>query len=138
MENNKNENIPFVKYHTRLSLFFTPVEMIFAMQMADYERLKAGGRRIGLSKAEYARRMGMKDCAFERCVRRFSDLKLLTRQLNEQGNRVFYSFNMELYAKLIRIIAQTSNRDKLLAFFDTLKKESRTLESISEENPRTG
>jgi hypothetical protein len=136
VENKQKKNLPFIRYHTRLSLFFTPVEMIFALQMADYERLKASGRRISLSKAEYARRMGMKECAFERCVRCFIDLKLLTRQLNEQGNRVFYSFNMELYAKLIRIIAQTSDGGKLLAFFDTFKKESRRLESISEEEIR--
>jgi hypothetical protein len=137
MDSKQKENLPFVKYHTRLSLFFNPSEMVFALQMADYERLKSTGRRIVLSKAEYARRMGMKECTFERCVRRFIDLKLLTKHLNEQGNRVFYSFNMELYGKLIRIIAQTSGRGKLLAFFEQLKKESRTQDRISEEEIRS-
>jgi hypothetical protein len=133
MESKQQEIIPFIKYHAGLSLFFHPVEMVFALQMANYEYLKSNGYRISLSKSEYALRMGMKEYTFEQCVRRFIKLKLLDRKYNARGNKVFYSFNMELYGKLIGIIAQAQDRDRLLAFFDRLKKESRSIESISEE-----
>jgi hypothetical protein len=103
MENRKNEKAPFVKYHARLSLLFSPCEMIFIMQMANYEYLKSKGYRIRLSKPEYARRMGMKEYTFDKCVNRFLSLKLLSRKYNETGNQVFYSFNTDLYDKLIRI-----------------------------------
>jgi hypothetical protein len=133
MENKKKETAPFVKYHTGLSLLFSPVEMIFALQMVNYEYLKSNGYRVSLSKAEYARRMGMKEYTFEKCVSRFSEMNLLKRNYNALGNRVFYSFNRELYGKLLRIVAQTSDPEKLSLLFNRLKKESCALESFTEE-----
>jgi hypothetical protein len=134
--NNRKETPSFVKYHTGLSLFFSPAEMVFALQMANYEHMKSVGYWIRFSKAEYARRMGMKSYTFEQCVRRFISLGLLAKKCNALGNQVFYAFNMELYGKLIRIVAQTSDTDRLAAFFDGLKRDSRTVESISEEEIR--
>lgn len=134
--NNRKETPSFVKYHAGLSLFFSPAEMVFALQMANYEHMKSAGYWIRFSKAEYARRMGMKPYTFEQCVRRFISLGLLAKKCNVLGNQVFYAFNMELYGKLIRIIAQTSDTDRLAAFFDELKRASRTVESIAEEEIR--
>ena len=133
MENNMNESVPFIKYHAGLSFFFNPAEMVFALQMANYEYLKQVGYRINFSKSEYARRMGMKEYTFEKCARRFMELGMLAKSYNALGNRVFYSFDMELYNKLIRITAQATDKNKLAAFFKRLKKESRRVESITDE-----
>jgi hypothetical protein len=132
----RKETPPFVKYHAGLSLFFSPAEMVFALQMANYEYLKSAGYWICFPKAEYARRMGMKPYTFEQCVRRFIRLSLLDKKYNAMGNQVLYAFNMKLYGKLIRVVAQTSDTDRLAAFFDALKNASRTIESISEEEIR--
>ena len=133
MENKTKDPLPFIKYHAGLSLFFNPAEMVFALQMANYEYLKSRGYRINLSKSEYALRMGMKDYSFEKCVNRFMELGMLTKNYNAMGNRVYYSFNMELYGKLIRIVAQSRGKNRLVAFFDRIKKELRSIESITEE-----
>jgi hypothetical protein len=80
--------------------------------------------------------MGMKPYTFEQCVRRFIRLGLLDKKYNAMGNQVLYAFNMKLYGKLIRVVAQTSDTDRLSAFFDALKNASRTIGSITEEEIR--
>lgn len=133
MENKEKETPSFIKYHAGLSLFFNPAEMVFALQMANYEYLKQSGYLINFSKSGYALRMGMKEYTFEKCVDRFMELKMLAKNYNAMGNRVHYSFNMELYNKLIRITAQAGGRSRLPAFFDRIKKEPHRVESIIEE-----
>jgi hypothetical protein len=132
MGNKTQESSPFIKYHAGLSFFFNPAEMVFALQMANYEYLKQNGYRINLSKAEYARRMGMKEYTFEKCVMRFIDLKMLSRTYNKTGNMVYYSFDMELYGKLIHIVA-TARGKRLSSFFERIKKEKRSIDGITEE-----
>ena len=132
MENKKKESPVFIKYHPGLSYFFNPAEMVFLLQMSNFEYLKQSGYRVNLSKAQYAKQMGMKEYTFEKCVIRFTELGMLSKSHNALGNVVYYSLKMELYEKLIRIIASTG-RKQVAAFFESIKAESRSIESISEE-----
>jgi predicted transcriptional regulator len=131
---NQKTALSFVKYYTGLPCLFNPAECLFIMYMVYVEYLKSVNYRIRWSKAEYIKRMGLKESTFNRCVNRLSEMKLLTRTYNDRGNRVYYSFDMELYNRLVEILSITSNIDKLIAFCDVnFKKQSRSIESITED-----
>jgi predicted transcriptional regulator len=131
---NQKTALSFVKYYTGLSYLFNPAENQFIMHMVYVEYLKSVNYRIHWSKAEYIKRMGLKESAFNRCVNRLSQMKLLTRTYNDRGNRVYYSFDMERYNRLVEMLSITSNIDKLIAFCDeNFKKQSRSIESITED-----
>ncbi|GAB6013310.1 hypothetical protein [Viscerimonas tarda] len=133
----QREKISFVKYYPGLSVMFKPVETLFILHMVRFEFLKTAGFRIRWSKAEYARRMGLKECAFIRCVKRLSAMKLLEVSHNPEGNRVFYSFNMSLYYRLVEILSATSDHDRLTAFCNRqFKKAGRPIESITDDEIR--
>jgi hypothetical protein len=137
MKNKKKEIIPFIKFHPGLSCLFSPAETVFILHMVNLEYFKAAGYRVSWSNAGYIRRMGLKECAFKRCVERFSQMKLLTRTYNSLGNRVFYSINMELYNRLVEIVSSTYDCERLAAFCDTkFRKEARPIESITAEEIR--
>jgi hypothetical protein len=134
----KNETAPYVKYPLALSYLFNPVESRFILHMIEAEFLKKQGYDTGWTRAGYAKRMGLKECAFERCVKRMVDMELLAVRHNKLGNRVFFSFNMALYEKLVSILSATCHVDSLIDFCDTkFKKEARSIESITEQEIET-
>jgi hypothetical protein len=130
----KKKTAAFIKFHPGLSCLFNPAETVFLLHMVNLEYFKSTGYRIVRTKAEYIKRTGLKECTFNRCVDRFSEMKLLTRSYNALGNRVFYDIDMDLYRKLVEIVSSTYDCDRLRAFCETkFKKEARLIESITPE-----
>jgi DNA-binding MarR family transcriptional regulator len=102
--------------------------------MIEIDSLHKRGYDTQWTQSDYARRMGLKEYAFKRCVKRFVELNLLTVRYNTQGNRVYYSFNTEMYEKLVAILTVTGHVDRLIEFCDTeFKKGGRPIESITPE-----
>lgn len=65
------------------------------------------------------KRMGLKEYSFDKSVKRLVKLGLLTKTNNEEGNKVFYSLNIERYEKLVLLLSQIRNVDNLVRFCDT-------------------
>ena len=133
--NDKKEKLsPFGKYPYCLTYLFSPGESRFILHMLEVDFLKKQGYNTDWTRAEYMKRMGLNLYTFENCVRRLEKMNLLTRRHNNLRNRVYYSFNMELYDTLVNILSSTCNIDKLIEFCETkFKKGNRSIESITEE-----
>lgn len=131
---NKNNTLPFVKYYTGLSYLFSPAETRFILHMVDIEYKKGCGYIMTLNRADYMKIMGLNEYSFDKCIGRLIQLDLLSKTNNAKGNRVYYSFNMELYEKLVRILSSSCNVDKLIAFCKrNFIEGARSIESITEE-----
>jgi hypothetical protein len=127
-------SIPFVKYYLELSYLFSPEECRFIMHMTDIEFLKKSGYQTGWSKKEYIKRMGLSEYSFDKSVERLQKMGLLSRTHNSLGNKVFYSFDMDLYNRLVEILSMTCDIDKLIAFCNiNFVEQSRSIESITEQ-----
>jgi len=80
------------------------------------------------------KRMGLKENTFDKCVRRFVRMKLLYKTFNDSKNKVYYSWNMGLYFKLVRILSITNDVDKLRDFCQVnFIKKNRMIDEISED-----
>ncbi|WP_165020627.1 hypothetical protein [Dysgonomonas sp. ZJ279] len=124
----------FVKYHTCLAYIFKPAEIVFIMRMIEVEFMKLNGFYINWTRAEYMKRTGLKVYTFDKCIKKLSEMKLLTKANNELGNEVYYSFDMKLYNKLLEILHATRDVDKLIDFcYTNFEEQSRSIDSISRE-----
>lgn len=133
-EMNEKKKAIFVKYPLCLSYLFSPTETRFIIHMIDAEFLRSKGYNINWSRSNYIKKMGLTEYSFDNAVKKMTRIGLLTKTNNKQGNRVFYSFDMERYNKLIMILSTTRNIDKVIRFFDRIfEKENRTIESVTEE-----
>lgn len=124
---------PFVKYYIGLSYLFSPSEARFIMHMINFEYLKQHGYSTNWSKKDYILRMGLSKNAFNTCVKKFVEMKLLKKWNNDLGNKVFYSFDLQLYEKLIDILSSTNNVPELISFCQSTFKQGRLIEDITEE-----
>lgn len=130
----KNNTFPFVKYYTGLSYMFSPAETRFILHMADIEYKKGCGYIMNLTRSDYMKIMGLNEYSFDKCIGRLVELELLSKTNNEKGNRVYYSFNMKLYEKLVGILSSSGNVDKLIAFCKkNFIEGARSIDSITEE-----
>lgn len=134
--NNKNkklETLPFVKFYTGLSYFFNPAETRFILHMVDIEFKKKSGFNTDWSRAEYMKIMGLNEYTFDKCIKRMLALGLLSKRNNDLGNKVYYSFDMQVYEKLVTIITSTNYVDALIDFCaSNFADKPRTIESISD------
>lgn len=134
MDEKKVKSFPYAKYPYALSYVFNPGEARFVLHMIEADFLKKQGYDTGWTRTEYMKRMGLNLYTFERCVRKLEKMNLLTRRYNTLGNRVYYSFNMDLYDRLVEILSATCHVDRLIDFCETkFKMENRSIESITEE-----
>ena len=123
----------FVKYCTGLSYLFDPRETRFLLHMIDIDYMKSKGFLTDWSRSEYMKRMGLNKNAFNYCVKRMQEMKLLIKWNNSLGNKVFYALNRENYERLIRILSCTNNIDALISFCQNTFQSGRSIESITEE-----
>jgi len=136
----KKKPIPFVKYYTGLSYMFSPAETRFILHMVDIEYKKQCGYYTNWTRTEYMKIMGLKEYAFDKCIDKLIQLELLSKTNNARGNKVYYSFDMEVYERLVNILNATCNIDKLTEFckknfIDTVRPiNSITGEEIEELN----
>lgn len=128
------KSLPFVKYHTGLSYLFSPAETRFILHMVDIEYKKSSGFFTNWSRYEYMKIMGLNEYTFDKCIQKLSDMHLLKKENKNKPNRVYYSFNMQLYERLIYILSSTCNIDKLRQFCKiNFIEKSRHIDSISEQ-----
>ncbi|MDR1718028.1 MAG: hypothetical protein LBS20_19500 [Prevotella sp.] len=134
MESNKKKESPYVKYPVCLSYLFNPGESRFIIHMIEIEFLKDQGYNTNWTRAEYMKRMGLNEYSFERCIKRLVKMGLLSKTNNKLKNKVYYSFNMQLYDRLVEILSVTCNIDKLIEFCETkFIRDARPIESITEK-----
>lgn len=130
----KKNQVFFVKYPLCLSYLFSPTETRFIAHMIDAEFLKSYGYDTAWSRREWMRRMGLTEYSFDGAVKSLMKIGLLIKRNNDFGNRVYYTFNMELYDKLVSILSVTNNVDRLISFCEMkFRQEKRTIESITPE-----
>lgn len=133
-EKRELEKIPFVKYHICCSYLFSPAESRFIVHMLDMEYKKSRGFYTDWSRNEYMKIMGLNEYTFDKCVDRLLALNLLSRSYNRKGNRVYYSFNMETYGRLIRILSSTQDIGKIKEFCGRLIRDKKcNLDMVTEE-----
>lgn len=123
----------YVEYPLALSYLFTPSEARFILHMINFEYLKKHGFLTNWSNAEYIKRIGISKNAFNNCVKKLIKMKLLKKWNNKLGNRVYYSFDLEVYTKLIYILSCTNNVDELIKFCNISFKQGRLVEDITEK-----
>lgn len=130
----KSETLPFVKYHTGLSYLFSPAETRFILHMIDIEYKKSNGYNVSWSRAQYMKIMGLNEYTFDKCIKRMIKIGLLNKRNNDMGNKVYYTFDMQIYERLVNILASTYNVDKLILFcVSNFKNQSRTIQSITDD-----
>ena len=124
----------FVKCYNKLSYLFNPYETRFIQHMVEIEFIKSCGYDTNWSKITYMKRMGLKENTFDKCVRKFVSMKLLYKTFNDSKNKVYFSWNMGLYFKLVRILSITNDVDKLRDFCQVnFIKKNRMIDEISED-----
>lgn len=134
MKKNDSSEIPFIKFHKVLSLLFNPSEVIFILHMLDVESLKKHGHKIEWTRNFYMARMGMTSYTFDRCIETLMAIGLLTKTNNIEGNRVYYSLDMDLYDRLIHILSANKNVYIMIDFcMKNFKTDSRRIDSITDE-----
>lgn len=134
----KNSEPSFVKCHNKLSYLFNPYETRFIQHMLEIEFIKKCGYDTSWSKITYMKRMGLKENSFDKCVRKFVKLRLLDKTLNDQKNKVFYSWNMELYFRLVKILSITNDIDRIIDFCQVnFIEKNRMIDEISETEIET-
>ncbi|MBF0648685.1 hypothetical protein IR083_07620 [Dysgonomonas sp. GY75] len=109
----KKRTLPFVKYYTGLSYMFSPAETRFILHMVDIEYKKQRGRYTDWNRAGYMKIMGLTEYAFDKCAGRLIRLGLLSKTNNAKGNKVRYSFDMELYGILVHMLNATCDIGRL-------------------------
>ncbi|MBF0577402.1 hypothetical protein [Dysgonomonas sp. GY617] len=130
----KSETLPFVKYHTGLSYLFNPAETRFILHMIDIEYKKSNGYNVNWSRAQYMKIMGLNEYTFDKCIKRMIEIGLLSKRNNDLGNKVYYSFDMKVYDKLVKILTSTYNVNKLIHFCDSVfKNQQRMVQSVTND-----
>lgn len=134
MKKNDSSEIPFIKFHKVLSLLFNPSEVIFILHMLDIESLKKQGHKIEWTRGFYMARMGMTPYTFDKCIETLLAIDLLTKTNNTDGNKVYYSLNMDLYTRLVQILSANKNVYTMIDFCKkNFKSGNRKIESITDE-----
>lgn len=130
----KEKKVIYVKYPLCLSYLFSPTETRFISHMINAEFLKGSGFDTDWSRKEWMRRMGLTEYSFDSAIKSLIEIGLLTKENNDLGNKVYYTFDMEQYNKLVSILSVTHNIGKLIDFCETkFKREKRTIASITPE-----
>lgn len=130
----RKNKVYFVKYPLCLSCLFSPTQTRFIAHMIEAEFLKSCGYNTDYSRKEWMRKMGLTEYSFDNAVKTLMEMGILSKRNNVLGNRVYYSFDMDVYDQLIAILSATENIEKITHFCDTkFKQEKRTVESITAE-----
>lgn len=111
-------NKPFEKAYPGFSYALSAEEERFLKHMLEFAYLRRKGEKTDFTRAEYMRRMGLKEYTFDRCAKTLCELGLIVRTAECNRNRVHYILNEPVYDKLVRIVSTTRNIDRLIEFFD--------------------
>lgn len=121
-----------VKYHLGLSCILSPKEARFIMHMVEIHHLDRWGYKTDYTRAEYMKRMGLGEHAFDSAARSLTGLGLVVRVGNR--NSVHYSLNAKVYDRLVEIVSGTRNIGKLSEFMHlNLRMLGRSVDDITIE-----
>jgi hypothetical protein len=111
-------NESYVKGHYGFSYIFSPEEERFIKHMQEADQLKRRGYKADFTRAEYARRMGLREYTLDKCAESLCRLGLVVKTADSCRNRVYYRLDRSVYDRLVGIVSMTRNVDKLIQFFD--------------------
>lgn len=134
MKKKTNPAASFEKAYPGFSYILTPDQERFMKHMTEIAFLRRRGEKTDFTRAEYMRRMGLKEYTFDRCAKSLCELGLIIKTADSSRNRVHYSLNEPVYDKLVRIVSTTRNIDRLIGFFAFhVFKLGKSIESLSDE-----
>lgn len=114
----RKRNESFEKAHPGFSYVLSPEEERFLKHLLEIEYLRKLGQKVDFTRAEYMKRMALKEYTFDRCGRSLCALGLALKTSDSSRNRVHYRLNRPIYDKLVNIVSTTRNIDRLIEFFD--------------------
>lgn len=129
---NRRRKGMFVKYPLGLSCVLSPKEARFILHMIEMQHLSLWGYKTDYTRTEYMKRMGLGENAFDTAARSLTDLGLVVR--TGSRNSVHYELDEKMYDRLVEIVSDTRNIERLAGFLDfNLRKLGRSIDSITDE-----
>lgn len=131
----KKQNESFEKAYPGFSYVLSPDEERFLKHLKEIEYLRRLGQKVDFTRAEYMRRMRLKEYTFDQCGKSLCRLGLAVKTSDSSRNRVHYRLNEPIYNKLVRIVSITRNIDRLIEFFDFhVFKLGKSIEELTDED----
>jgi len=109
---------PFEKSFPGFSYVLSPEEERFIKHMSEIEYLRRQGQKVDFTRAEYMKRMALREHTFERCAASLCRLGLVVKSADSGRNRVNYRLNVPTCDRLVKIVSTTRHIDRLTQFFD--------------------
>lgn len=117
-----------------VSYLLSPEEERFLKHMLEIEYMQGRGCDVNFTRAQYMRRMGLREYTFDRCARSLCRLGLIVKTEESSRNRVRYRIERQAYKRLERIVRTTRSPERLIAFFDFhCAKLGKSIPEISDE-----
>lgn len=108
----------FEKCYPGFSYLLNPEEERFLKHMKEIAFLSRRGEKTDFTRAEYRRRMGLKEYTFDRCARTLCQMGLIIKTSDSSRNHVHYELHEEAYDRLVQVVSATRNIDRLIEFFN--------------------
>lgn len=108
----------FEKCYPGFSYLLNPDEERFLKHMKEIAYLARRGEKTDFTRAEYRRRMGLREYTFDRCAQVLCRMGLVVKTSDSSRNHVHYELNEEAYERLVQIVSATRNINRLIEFFN--------------------
>ncbi|MDR2890573.1 MAG: hypothetical protein LBV18_03080 [Alistipes sp.] len=118
MNQERKNNESFVKIPFGFSYVLSPEQERFVKHLKEIEYLRRMGQKVDFTRAEYMKRMGLREFTFDKCAASLCRLGLVVKSADSGRNRVNYRLNGPVYDRLAKIVSTTRHIDKLTQFFD--------------------
>lgn len=104
--------------------------MIYFLGSSGVEKT---GKSTYINQEDCLKMTGMKLNTFRLGVNSLINLGLVSRWHNQQGNKVFYSLNEDIYEDLITILSLTNDLKELNLFCQKTFRKGRSINSITDD-----
>lgn len=95
------------------------------------------GKSTYINQEDCLKMTGMKLNTFRLGINGLINLGLVNRWHNQQGNKVFYSLNEDVYEDLIAILSLTNDLKELNLFCQKTFRQGRSINSITDDERRS-
>lgn len=135
MSSEKRSVESFAKAPFGFSYILSPEEERFVKHLREIEYLRRLGHKVDFTRAEYMRRMALREYTFDRCAASLCRLGLVVKTAESSRNKVNYRLNEAVYKRLAHIVSITRNVDLLARFFDFhVFKLGKSIEQLTDED----
>jgi len=135
VSNEKRVVESFVKAPFGFSYVLLPEEERFVKHLKEIEHLRRLGHKVDFTRAEYMRRMALREHTFDRCAASLCRLGLVIKTADSSRNKVHYRMNEAAYKRLAEIVSMTRNVDMLTRFFDFhVFKLGKSIDQLTDED----